>query len=121
MHSVAADADRNRLYIRLVGFFSVDEIRKCNEEIFAATKALKPGYRVVTDISEYKAGSPEVAREIEAAQAHFVSTGAGMGVRILGPSGLSGMQLKRTAGEAGYSSTNVETMEDAERLLSGSS
>jgi hypothetical protein len=120
MHSVVADAERNRLYIRLVGFFSVDEIRMCNEEIFSAAKALKPGFIVVTDISEFKAGSPDVAKEIEAAQARFVAMGAGRGVRVVGPSGLSGMQLKRTAGEVGYSSTNVETMEDAERLLSGS-
>jgi hypothetical protein len=117
MYTIKPDQVKNRLYVSLVGFFAVEEMKKCVDETIDATKKLKLGYDVVTDISQFKAGTPEVAKEIERAQAHFVTSGARRGIRVVGTSLLSGMQFKRTGSQAGYQSTNVATLEDAEKAL----
>lgn len=72
---------------------------------------------MVTDISQFKPGTPEVTKEVERVQAHFVASGVRRGVRIVGASSLSGMQFKRTGSQAGYESTNVATLEEAEQIL----
>ncbi len=115
-YTIKSDQVKNRLYVSLVGFFTLEEMQKCVDETIEATRKLKRGYDVITDISEFNPGLPEVTKEIERAQAHFASE-ARQGIRIVGANAISGMQFKRTGAHAEYSSTNVATMEDAERLL----
>ena len=117
MYTIQPNRIKNRLHVTLTGFFTIDEMKKCVDETIEATKKLSHGYDVITDISEFKAGSPEVAAEIQRAQTHFANSGARRGVRIVGKNALSGMQFKRTGTQAGYSSTNVATLEDAEQVL----
>jgi len=117
MYTVRVDAAKNRLYVTLVGYFSIDEMKKCGDETIQATAQLRPGYDVVTDISQFKAGPPEVAKDIERVQAHFRKSGARQGVRIVGENALSGMQFRRTGAQAEYNSVNVPTLEAAEELL----
>lgn len=120
MHTIRVDTVRNRLYVTLVGFFSLEEIKKCGDETIEATKRLRTGYDVVTDITKFKAGPPEVAEDIERVQAHFRKSGARQGVRIVGGNVLSGMQFRRTGTSVEYNSVNVPSLEDAEKLLNGS-
>jgi len=120
MYTIRADTVRNRLYVTLVGFFSLEEIKKCGDETIEATKRLRPGYDVITDITQYKPGPPEVAEDIERVQAHFRKSGARQGVRIVGGNVLSGMQFRRTGTSAVYNSVNVPSLEEAEKLLDGS-
>ena len=96
---------------------TAEQMKASTDETIAAARQLKPGYDIITDISRFKVGDQGVAAEIERAQKFFVESGARRGVRIVGSSALSGMQFRRTAGEAHYSSVNVATMEDAEKLL----
>ena len=117
MYTIRVDSIRNRLYVTLVGYFSVDEMRQCGDETIAATAKLRPGYDVVTDITKFKAGTPEVAKDIERVQAHFRKSGARQGVRIVGGNVVSGMQFRRTGTQAAYNSVNVPTLEAAEELL----
>jgi hypothetical protein len=112
-----ADLVRNRLYGDLEGFFSAEDMRKCADETIAATKKLRPGYCVVTDISRCKPLPPEAVAEIERVQAHFRKSGARQGVRIVGGTVLSGMQFRRTGGEVEWNSVNVPSLEEAERFL----
>ena len=118
MYTVRADTLRNRLYVTLVGFFSIDEMKRCGDETIEGTKKLRPGYDVITDITQFKAGTPEVAADIERVQAHFRKSGARQGVRIVGGNVLSGMQFRRTGGQAEYNSVNVPSLEAAEEFLS---
>ena len=118
MYTVRADTVKNRLYVTLVGFFSVEEIKRCGDETIEATKKLRPGYDVVTDITQFKPGVPEVAHDIERVQAHFRKSGARQGVRIVGGNVVSGIQFKRTGAHAEYNSVNVPSLEAAEELLS---
>ncbi len=119
MYTIRVDTVRNRLYVTLVGYFALEEIKKCGDETIESTKRLRPGYDVVTDITQYKAGPPEVAKDIERVQAHFRKSGARQGVRIVGGNALSGMQFRRAGTNAEYNSVNVPSLEEAEKLLSG--
>lgn len=117
MYTIRCEPKLNRIYIHLEGFFTPDEMKHCVDETIVSAKRLKPGYEVVTDISLMKPGSDTVAKEVERAQAHFVASGAKRGVRVVGPSVVSGMQFTRTGTHAGYHSVNVGTMVEAEAYL----
>jgi hypothetical protein len=117
MYSIRLDIDRNRLYVTLVGFFSLTEIKKCGDETIEATKRLRRGYDVVTDITQFKAGTADVAADIERVQAHFRRSGGRQGVRIVGSNVLSGMQFRRTGTSAEYNSVNVKSLEEADKVL----
>jgi hypothetical protein len=119
MYKIRTDTLKNRLYVTLVGFFSLEEMRKCGDETIAATDKLRPGYDVVTDITQFKPGTPEVAEDIKRVQAHFHTSGARQGVRVVGGNAISGMQFRRTGSAADYQSVNVATLEEAEKLLDG--
>ena len=117
MFKVHADTVRNRLYITLVGFFAIEEAKQCGDETIAATRKLKPGYDVVTDITEFKPGSQDVAKDIERVQMHFKISGARQGVRVVGSNAPTSMQFARVGKSAGFEATNVATMAEAEKLL----
>ena len=117
-HSVRADTVRNRLYVTLVGYFSLEEMQRCGDETIAATKQLQPGYDVITDIRHFKAGSPDVAKDIERVQTHFRKSGARQGVRIVAADNVvTGIQFRRTGTQAQYNSVNVDSLAAAEKLL----
>jgi hypothetical protein len=117
MYTIRVDTLKNRLYVTLVGYFTLEEITRCGDETIEATAKLRAGYDVITDITQFKAGPPEVAQDIERVQAHFRKSGARQGVRIVGGNVVSGMQFRRTGAHAEYSSVNVLTLEAAEDLL----
>ena len=119
MYTVRVDVVKNRLYVTLSGFFSLEEIKRCGDETIAATQRLRPGYDVVTDITQFKAGTPEVAEDIKRVQHHFQTSGARQGVRIVGENAIAKLQFRRTGTDARYNSVNVATLEEAERLLDG--
>ena len=119
MYTVKADVEKNRLYISLVGFFKLEEMQKCTDDVIEESRKLKRGYDVITDISQFKPAGPETIKEIERGQEHFKSTGVGRGIRIVGESVLSGMQFNRTGKAIGYIPDTVATLADAESLLDG--
>jgi hypothetical protein len=117
MYQIKINESKNRLYITLSGFFSLEEMKKCSDETIAMTRKLKRGFDVITDISQFKPATPEATKEIERVQSFFKAFGVRRGVRVVGGNVLSGMQFKRTGGIAGYDSTNVATLAEAEKLL----
>jgi hypothetical protein len=118
MYKVHADIARNRLYITLAGFLSLEEAKACGDEAIALSKKLKAGYDVLTDITEFKPGTQDVAKDIERVQAHFKNSGARRGARVVGQNAASSMQFNRTGKAAGFSAVNVATLADAEKFLS---
>ena len=118
MHKIDCDLKKNRIHIKLAGSMALDEMVKCSNETIAATARLRRGYDVVTDIVDFSPATPEVTKEIERVQAHFVASGARKGVRIVGQKVIAGLQFKRTGSSVGYTSVNVATLADAEIELS---
>jgi hypothetical protein len=45
----------------------------------------RPGYDVITDITQSKPGSPEVAKDIERVQTHFHKSGARQDLNLAAP------------------------------------
>ncbi len=117
MYIIKADAEKNRLYITMVGFFKADEMKKCTDEVIEESKKLKRGYDVITDISQFKPVGSDTVKEIERGQRHFRETGISRGIRVVGESVISGMQFRRTGKATGYDPDTVATVADAEKLL----
>ena len=101
----------------MAGFFNYEEMKKCSDETIAMARKLKPGYDVITDISQFKPTTPEGTKEIERVQAYFKASGVRNGVRVVGENVLSGLQFKRMSVISGYDPTNVATLAEAEKLL----
>ena len=53
-----ADRVKNRLYIRLSGFFRGSDVDPAMVELEAALRELKPGFDTVTDLSKFVPGAP---------------------------------------------------------------
>ena len=119
MQTLRVDREKNRLYIVLAGFVDTEEMKTNSDETIAVTKQLKPGFDVITDISNFKPTTPEATKEIERVQASFKAAGVHRGVRVVGESAIAGMQFSRTGKHVGYESCNVATLADAEKLLDG--
>ena len=117
MYKFKIDPVKNRLYITLEGFFSTEEMKQCSDETIEAVKQLKPGYDVITDISEFAPVGIDALQEISRVQEYFRQTGVRQGVRIVGESVVTGMQFKRMGKSVGYPSTNVATLAEAEEFL----
>lgn len=116
MYKIATDIVRNRVVIRLEGFFELAEMRRCVDETIAATKRLRNGYDVITDIEKLMPATADVAQEIGRAQSHFAAT-ARRGVRVVGGAVVTGIQFKRTGANVRYQSVNVATLAEAEKML----
>ena len=82
MYTVKTDLAKNRLYIEMVGFFEIEEMQKCTNEVIKESKKLKRGYAVITNISQFKPAGSDAVKEIERGQEHFKATGVGRGIRV---------------------------------------
>jgi hypothetical protein len=117
MHTLRIDAQKNRLYITLSGFFNLEEMKKWAEETMTAAKKLRRGFDVITDISQFKPTTPEGTKEIERVQSFFKMSGVRLGVQVVGENVLAGLQFKRMSILSGYDPTNVDTLTAAEKLV----
>jgi hypothetical protein len=117
MYSIKADVAKNRLYVTIQGFLEDKEMKACTDMTISESKKLKPGFDVITDISQFKPAGPETTKEIERGQAYFKASKIGRGIRVVGQSSLSSMQFKRTGKTVGYEPDTVATIAEAEELL----
>lgn len=56
MHKVRADTEKNRLYIHLIGAVDTKSAEEITDSILAETSKMKPGFNVITDLTQYKPG-----------------------------------------------------------------
>lgn len=59
-----ADRGRNRLYIKLAGFFRGKDVDPAMVELDRALAELETGFDVITDLSEFVPGSPAAAEAL---------------------------------------------------------
>jgi hypothetical protein len=112
------DIIKNRIYMVMEGSHDLDEALRLKEAYREATKVLKPGFTVLSDVSQYIPASDEVQR-IHAEVARIaMQAGVGKVARVIGKKPLGGMQIKRiTKNSGGYESRNFVTREEAEDYL----
>jgi len=117
MYTVRADVEKNRLYVKLVGFFDNKEMKAATDATIEGIQKLKPGYDVINDISEFKPVGQDTLKEVERGQIYFKKSGIRYGIRIEGKTKLTNLQFNRIGKSVDYAANSVETMEEAEKLL----
>ncbi len=118
MIRIRKDMSKNRIYIKLDGFFQDEEVKSACEQILNAVKSLAPGFDIINDISEFKPASPKATEYIAHLQEEVIKLHVGKIVRVIERNVLSKMQLTRTSHKAsGYHAHNMATMQEAEEFL----
>ena len=114
------DQTKNRLYIRLSGFFREDE----SDALFVALKTtleqVRLGFDVVTDVRDLRPGSPKTAADLEKAVQMIKDTGRNRAIRITGGLVTGIMQFKRVVQSVFGNDPKVRyvsSVEEADRIL----
>lgn len=119
MYEVVPNRAKNRIYIRLEGFMSDQEVHEFVEKQIAAIKTMKPGFDVINDISNFKPASPEAAKEIEQMLKFSDDYGTRCVMRVIGPNVIARMQFDRMhrTTDGKYITIEVASREEAEKKL----
>jgi hypothetical protein len=95
---VRADTVRNRLYMRLAGFFREADIQPTMVKLEEELDRLAPDFDIVIDISQFMPGSPKAAEALRKGGEMVKSRGRRRAVRIAGGIITGFMQFKRVLG-----------------------
>jgi acyl-CoA hydrolase len=122
MYQIKINGQKNRLYIILGGHPTTEEIIRGADEVIVAVKQLKPGFDVITDISDLRASNPDGAREISRVQQFVREAKVRRIVRVTKDAPFARTQFKRTGRDAGYSedmilSDTASSIGEAEKML----
>jgi hypothetical protein len=115
-----ADTLNNRLYVTLAGFSDDAQMRRNVDQVIAQLPKLRPGFVMISTITEMRATSAGGARELERAMQAYKRHGISRIVRIVrivGEEVLGKLQLQRLANEAGIPVAYATSQEGAEALL----
>ncbi|HSM50344.1 MAG TPA: hypothetical protein VLA75_02980 [Thermoanaerobaculia bacterium] len=113
------DAAKNRLYIRLRGFFRENEVGPLEGTLREALDRLRPGFDVITDVSEFKPANPAAAEAIRRGGEMVKARGRRHAVRVVGGFVAGLLQFKRLLGGV-FSEKSVRyarTIPEAEQIL----
>jgi hypothetical protein len=117
--TIKIDHQKNRLYVKLVGLLGGEEMLEGSRQTIKAMESLKPGFTIITDISECRPLSQEGFQEIRRVAETGLKLGMRISARVVGPSTITRLQFKRMSREAGYDSYNAASLEEAEAMLDG--
>jgi len=90
-----ADRAKNRLYIRLSGFFRGADVDPAMAELEGVLKDLSPGFDTITDLSNFVPGSPGATAALTKGGEIIKNKGRRHGVRITGGLMTGLMQFQR--------------------------
>lgn len=123
MYQSRTDIERNRIYVTLKGRITAEESGQAARQIITDISTLKPGFDVVTDISEFE---PVTKKETETLlKVHKVLAEKGVNriARVVGTelkATVGKIQFERTSRQSKIVAENFDSLEDAERYLDGS-
>ncbi len=115
---VRANAQKNRIYIDMDGFLTLDEAKKLRDDYASAIALCRPGFTVLTNAIKYKPSKEDV-QEIHSEMAKMdEDAGCSKVARVVGDKPLGGMQITRLVKEhAAYPTKHFQTIEEAEAYL----
>lgn len=118
MIDIRVDKSKNRLFLKLSGFFNDDEVKEASDKLIQSLEDVKPGFDVINDISEFKPARQSALQYIADAQKAVYERKPGRVVRV-SQNVLSEMQFKKSqeAASADYELLKAGTVEEAEKLL----
>jgi hypothetical protein len=117
-YSIIIDPDKNRMYFKPQGFWeSPEAVPNYNADLTRATKGLKRGFTILTDLLDMKAIKPEMKIVHENAQKLLVEAGLSKTAELLPESVVMDMQLGKIAGTAGMNRQPFKSKTEAEAWL----
>jgi hypothetical protein len=117
---VRADSVKNRLYMRLAGFFREADIAPTMVELEAELARLQPDFDIVIDISQFMPGSAKAAEALRKGGQMVKERGRRRAVRIAGGIITGFMQFKRVLGGVFAEDDTVRyasSVAEADRIL----
>ncbi len=92
---VQVDKVKNRLYIKLSGFFRGKHVEPAMEKLEAALQELQPNLDVVTDLTDFVPGSPGAGAAMTRGGEMLKAKGRRHGIRVTGGLMTGLMQFQR--------------------------
>lgn len=118
MYKNRYDLKKNRLYISFQGKIDKDEIISGSNEVLGFAKLLRPGFGVISDISEFIPTSEEGRLVMQDSMKTLLEMGMTHVVRVVPQNKkVSGFQWQRTSMSVGYKALEVSAFEEAEKAL----
>ncbi|MEM9329004.1 MAG: hypothetical protein AAGA85_25295 [Bacteroidota bacterium] len=114
-YGLRVNAEINRLYIRISGFWRTKE--GYLEDLEEACKAMQPGFKIHVDLRTMKAPRQEIGQVHIDAQHLLMSYGLVQTAEILGENALAKLALKKYSDKSGMKKMVFSTMEEAEEWL----
>ena len=112
------DVDKNRIYFSISGYLTLEQAEKLRDDYRAAVSRCRPGFTVLTNVVDYKPGSPEVQEIVVSCAEIDGRAGCSKVARVVGDKPLGGMQINRLASSvATYPARHFATVEEAEAYL----
>lgn len=116
--TVTADIKRNRLVIRLRGIVPKKDSEQIYTDIRFCVSDLKPGFVVITDLTEARIGHLSAIGTFKKITAYLTEKKVGQVVRVVGQGKIIFQQLAKLTDQTnGYRPLYAKTMEEAEVLL----
>ena len=116
---VRADIKKNRLYITLSGTIPKKEVESIYTDIRFCVADLKPGFHVITDLTEARIGHLVAIPTFIKIMEYLSASQVGRIVRVVGKAKTLLQQMSRiTATVKGYKPSYVSTLDEAEVMVS---
>jgi hypothetical protein len=118
---VSVDAEKNRLNIIVTGALRKEEMEKICADLIVCMPELKPGFDVVTDLTQCKLAHLSGVPAFKKITNILLENKVGKVVRVVGKAKLVFNQISRiTEHIQGYKAIYVSTLEEADEILKGS-
>ena len=115
---IKPDLQKNLLYVWFSGHIDEQEAARLGKEFVQALQKLRPGFILISDLSDAVPASPQAMESLKHSQLAIAEYGAKKVIRIIGNI-VGTAQVKRMQRESGadYDVVQVTSVEEAERLL----
>jgi anti-anti-sigma regulatory factor len=114
-----ADVGKNRLFIRIEGRIDDAEVRSFADAIIKEMDRLRPGFDVVSDLTQAEPLGPEGSAQLKRVVEAQRERKYGRAVRIVGRSAQVALQFSRDTKDLNHEPYLAFSLEEAERLLDG--
>ncbi|MCP4605724.1 MAG: hypothetical protein GY847_35255 [Proteobacteria bacterium] len=117
-YKIEINEDKNRVYFRIQGFWkSPAVVPNFLNDWETTIGCLKPGFTIVSDLTEMKPPAVSLSNIHEQAQCMLVAAGLSKTAEIISETVLLELQLKRYAGKSSMKKKEFSVLEEAEAWL----
>lgn len=117
MFTIRPDYNKNRIYVQVKGMIEKEEAKSAADQVIEQMEKMKPGFDIITDISEFKTSPQESTVELARAQENAVRLNANRIVRVIGGQPIGQLQFERISKTTGTKAALASSVEEAEKFL----